>query len=218
VAYVQAQTVNALGQASRYVIHAKTSYAGGFYEEWIDKTTQRYRNDLYGSTGPANPVGPDGKAQAPPAPDQIGLGSIHLMQSHSATGPSGNQDLVTVDYDLKVWWTEHVSDPKPVSAVPDPTDPDAMQKAVANGTVQLLGHETVGGVDTLHLRLFAVQRGYRLDLWVDARTFLPIAETATVISASTDEASVRTEYTWLPRTSGNLAHLVLTPPPGFQRR
>ena len=67
VSYVQEQTVKALGQASQYVIYAKNTYGSDHYDEWIDKATQRYRNDVYTSIAPASPA-PGGKPGAPPPP------------------------------------------------------------------------------------------------------------------------------------------------------
>lgn len=221
VSYVQQQTIEALDQASQYVIHARSTYGSGYYDEWIDKATQRYRNDVYTSEVPASPA-PDGQganeeqAQAPPAPADQTAGPLHLSQSHSVSGPKDNQTIITVDYDLKVWSQDRAPAGEPVTAV-DITDADSVRKAVNDGTVELLGREKVDGVDTLHLRLTGPNWSYQFDMWVDSTTYLPVQQTETKGDGEAFPASptVTRTYTWLPRTEENLAHLVLTPPPGF---
>ncbi len=213
VAYVQNQTLKALSRASDYVIDAKSTYKGGHYEEWTDTATHRYRSDVYGTS--THGSGSQDR-KAPPAASNQTADPIH--QSHLVTGPEGDQRIVTVDYDLKQWWTDRLPDENP-SEVPDITDPDSIRKAIADGTVQLVGKENVDGLDTLHLQLFGPKRSYRIDMWVDESNYLPVQGTA-VKATGKDEfpatATVTTKYSWLPRTEKNLAYLVLTPPPGFE--
>jgi hypothetical protein len=217
VAYVQAQTIKAVGQAPQYVVYKKEVSSGGSYDEaWTDRATQRIRVDIYGRS---YLVPPPGGSQMPPAPTDENLGPVHLQQANSAIGPNGNRDRFFVDYDDKTWSKLHDSDVLPTSTEPSFTDPDGIQAALNDGTLTLLGPETLNGRDTLHLRMFAVYRGYRIDLWVDATTFLPVQDTDTLISAG-DRAQpiVTTTYSWLPRTEQNLAKLVLTAPPGFRHK
>ncbi|SCE67788.1 hypothetical protein GA0074695_0242 [Micromonospora viridifaciens] len=226
VSYVQEQTVKALGQASQYVIHAKNSYGSGHYDEWIDKATQRYRNDVYTSEVPASPA-PDGKAgqadreetaRAPQAPGEQPAGPVHLSQSHAVSGPKRNQTIITVDYNGKWWSKDHAPAVEPAISV-DITDADSVHKAISHGTVELLGNEKVNGVDALRLRIDGPNWSYRIDMWVDSTTYLPVQQTATKGDgdALVPSSTVTTTYTWLPRTGENLARLVLTPPPGFVR-
>lgn len=215
VAYIQAQTIRAVSQAPQYVIYQKDAYGGGYYEVWTDRGTQRYRLDLYGRSSLA---APSGRLVAPPSPGQESLGPVHLQQSNSAVGPNGNRERFFVDYDLKTWSRSHDSKLTPKPVVPDPTDPDGIQAALNDGTLTLVGPETLNGRQTLHLRMFATHRGYRIDMWVDAATYLPVQETQRVIGAPDQDApAVTTTYSWLPRTEENLAKLVLTAPPGFRR-
>jgi len=217
VAYVQEQTIKALAEATDLVIYAKHAYDGGYYEEWVDKTTQRYRNNLYGPrSAPGSGTRSDGRAVAPPAPGTVDLGPIVLQHSHSASGPNGNRDLVSVNYEQQTWMSEHSTEVLPAPVVPDVTDPATMRAAVEAGTLELMGEETVNGVASVHLRMFAVQRGYRIDVWVDTVNFLPVQETSTVIDDQ-GPPKIVTTYSWLARTPENLAHLVLTPPAGFTR-
>ncbi len=220
VAYVQEQTVKALGRASQYVIHAESTYRGGHYDRWIDRATQRYRHDAYTSEVPACPW-PDGKpraAEAEPSGKQT-AGPVHLSQSHSVSGPKGNQTLITVNYDRKCW--SKVRAPYEGDVPLDITDADSVRKAIGDGTVELLGNEKVDGVDTLHLRLTGPHSMYRIDMWVDSTAYLPVRETAARGDGEKepflDSTTNTTTYTWLPRTGENLARLVLTPPPGFRQ-
>jgi hypothetical protein len=218
VAYVQDHTLKALSQASEYVIYAKNTYDDGHYEEWTDKATQRYRNDVYDRSSTAGSVSKDGTAKAPQAPTDQTPVPIHLSQSHLVTGPEGDQHIVTVDYDLKQWSTGHLTDESP-SGVPDITNPDSIRKAITDGTVELVGKEKVDGLDTLHLQLFGPERSYRIDMWVDETSYLPVQGTAAKGTGGREfsaTATVTTKYSWLPRTEENLAYLVLTPPAGFK--
>lgn len=208
VSYVQEQTVKALSRASEYIIYEKTTYSGGYYETWYDKTVPRYRNDVYGPVSLGWTRG-----TTLPAPDQITPGPIQLLQSHAVSGPPGDQTIVTVDYQLRTWSTDHMTDTPPASAIPDITEPETIRQAVKDGTLELLGEETVDGSLAVHLRIDAVQRGYRVDMWVDAETFLPVKMTDTV--PGEQQPRVTMTYSWLPRSEENLAHLELTPPPGF---
>jgi hypothetical protein len=219
VAHVQAQTIQAVSQASQYVIQMKNTYEGGYYDEWVDKATQRYRNDVYSQSVTVS-APPGGKMTAPAAPSSQPPGPIRLNQSHGLSGPDGNQDMITVDYDLKTWSTGRMTHPKP-TGIPDITDADSIRKAIADGTLELVGKEKVDGIDTLHLRLYGPKRSYRIDMWVDSKTYLPVRETAAKSGGTPGgpefpaSATVTTKYTWLPRTEENLARLAVTPPPGF---
>lgn len=230
VAYVQKQTVAALGTAEEYLIYSKTTYDTGYYETWTDKSTQQYRNDVYTTLLPLTDDVenlPDGSGRDAPGdrrdgepaprlvvPAEVPTGPMRLDQSHSVTGPPGGKVETTVDYDGR-WWSQSPTE-WPVnqpSEVPDMTDPDDMREAINAGTVELLGQEQVNGINTLHLRIAVTQRGYRVDLWVDSSSYLPVQET----ESTDDRAAVTRTFAWLPRTEENLARLVLTPPPGFVR-
>lgn len=221
VAQVQAQTLEAVSQASQYVIQMKSTYEGGYYDEWVDKATQRYRNDVYDQSVTTRGSA-DGRMTLPPAPSAQQPGPVHLHQSHGVSGPDGNQDVITVDYDLKTWFTSHTTDRRP-TGIPDITDADSIRKAIADGTLELVGKENVDGINTLHLRLYGPKRSYRIDMWVDSKNYLPVKEIAAKSGGKAGDkefpaaAAVTTKYTWLPRTEENLARLVLTPPPGFEQ-
>ena len=216
VAYVQEQTLKAISQSSQYVILARNTYEGGHYDEWTDKATLRYRNDVYDTSTEIAGRSADGKIHVP-APNELTPGPIHLHQSHAVSGPDGDQDITTVDYDLRTWSTGHLTDKRP-SDIPDITGADSIRKAITDGTVVLVGKENVDGHDTLHLRLDGPRQSYRIEMWVDGTTYLPVRETAAKGDGNgfPATATVTTTYTWLPRTEENLAKLVLTPPSGFK--
>jgi hypothetical protein len=222
VSYVQEQTLKALSQASQYVILAKSTYQNGHYDTWTDKATQRYRNDVYGRDV-AVQGSADGKMTMPPPPPLLEqqLGPIHLTQSHAVSGPDGDQDTVTVDYDAKWWSISHTTGKRPTD-IPDILDADSVRKAIAGGTLDLVGKEKVDGRDTLHLQLYGPKRSYRIDMWVDSESYLPVRDTAAKAGNKSGQqfpasATVTTKYSWLPRDEENLARLVLTPPPGFKQ-
>ena len=220
VSYVRTQTIEALGQASQYVIFAKSTYASGHYDTWVDRATQRYRIDTYTATITPLPRSEDGKIVLTD-PKDIVEGPVTRDQSISVSGPDGDQDTVTVDYRLRKWFTDHTAYGKAPSDLPDLTDPDSVREAVADGELDLVGPEKVDGRDTLHLRVFGPDRSYRVDMWVDSTTYLPVQEASAKSSGETGEQefpasyAVTTRYSWLPRTGENLARLVVTPPPGF---
>jgi hypothetical protein len=208
VAYVKAQTIKAVGRAEDYVIYSKDTGSGGYYETWTDCATQRYRVDTYDKNSPMQRIGE--KAPKPPA----GGYPLHHDQTNLVTGPEGNQDILTIDWPTKRWYTSHDSSSRPAGGVPNPTDPDSVRKAINDGTVQLVGKEQVDGRDTLHLLIIGPDHSSRIDMWVDSTSYLPVKDIAVKDQSTKDEES--TTYTWLPRTAENLAKLVVTPPAGFE--
>lgn len=220
VAHVQAQTIKALGRASDYVIYSKTIHDGdpyGVYEEqWLDKATQRSRVDYYGGGPRIRVGGSGGKPVFTLEPDPT-PGRVELRLSQSFSGPLGDQVMVQVNYYDRMWHQERYTQDAPSAVDPDITDADAVRKAIADGTLELLGEEKVDGFDTLHLRLYGPEKSSYLDMWVDAKSYLPVKEISDKSPADPDSLTLNTTYRWLPRTEENLARLELTPPPGFKR-
>ncbi|MEV4311772.1 hypothetical protein [Actinocrispum sp. NPDC049592] len=226
VAYIQAETVKALGQASQYVIYSKDTYNTGYYETWTDKATLRYRNDGYTQLPPSPPMGKrnaDGSVSLPAGPPKVELGPMRRQQSNAVKGPWENQEITTIDWENKWWSTHHMSEPKPNFEIPDPTDPEGLRKAVADGKLELVGQEKVGTIDTHHLRLIGPKREYKIELWVDATTYLPVKESAIKNHGGQgdqefpESGGEAITYAWLPRTEENLAKLTLTPPADFKQ-
>lgn len=220
VGFVKEQTSKALGQASKYVIFSKSTYDGGYYDTWTDPATGRYRNDTYTTIVYRPSSDKKGSVRATaPDPDGIAYGPMHRQQSHAVSGPMDSRRVVSVDYEREHWTVDR--DAVPVHRdIPVITDPESIRKAIKDGTVELLGEEKVNGVKALHLRIFGPKRSYRIDMWVDSGTYLPVREIAGkagkdgVFPAS---AAVTSMYSWLPRTKENLSLLELTPPAGFTR-
>jgi hypothetical protein len=214
-AQVRAATIEALGKASDYVIFSKTTYDSGYYDTWLDKSTNRYRNDVY-TTLPAATEG----GRRMPDPHNPPRGPMRLSQSHAASGPRTNRETISVDYDGKWWSVSHDTD-APGSAIGlDVTDQESVRAAISNGTAELLGHEDVNGIDTLHLRVIGQKLEFRLDLWVDSKSYLPIKDDLVKGDGSGEfkpSHNVATTYKWLPKTEENLRFLTLTPPADFKK-
>jgi hypothetical protein len=217
LAHVQAMTIQALRSAEDYVMHEKNMLDSGYLEYWWDRATDRYRLDSYSTIiQPDEELepGPDGKMTLPPIPDEMPTGPPRLTHSIAGDGPVGDIYYTYVDYDRKTWSTSHDTEKPPPLEVPDVLDADALKKAIDEGRMELIGAETIGDKETHHLRLFATRRGYQIDLWVDATSYLPVRQTSTVIDGP-EEPVMTSDYDWLPRDEENLAKLELTPPPDF---
>jgi hypothetical protein len=220
VAYVKTQTTNALDKASNYVMHVySTRTGGGSNDMWSDPATGRERGDNRG-------------------PDSTPVESYAV-----GAGATGDWTFLTIDYTRRTWWTtpwpKSQNEPLLPGPLPPPVkvgqgmplrqvltlvayvvDPARIRDALGNGTLRLLGQERIGGHETLHLHLTVGANGLpeilpmTLDLWVDAVTFLPYREIASMGSSKSTA-----DYAWLARTPANLAHLDLpVPPAGFTHR
>jgi hypothetical protein len=217
LAHVQDMTIQALRSAQDYVIHEKQTLDSGYYEFWTDRSTDRYRMDAYSSLVQPEPnARPDGVVTLPANPDEIPTGPLRLTHSIAGDGPLGDRYYTYVDFDRQTWHTHHDTEVGLPAEVPDVLDADALKKAIDEGRMELIGAETIGDRHTHHLRLFATIRGYQIDLWVDATSYLPVRETSTVIDGP-DEPVLTSDYDWLPRDEETLAKLELTPPPDFAK-
>lgn len=211
VAQVQEQTLRALRSAQNQIIHERTDYDSGYSETWTDRSTRRYRLDNYSTL--VQPDGTDTDTRTPRT------GPMHRTQSIAGTGAPGDVRYTVVDWELRTWSTNHDDSIVLEGEVPDILDPDALRTAIDEGRMEMIGPERVGDRDTHHLRLFATRRGYQIDLWVDAATYLPVRETSIVLGEDAPAKPVMTnDYTWLPRSAENLAKLDLVAPPDFTRR
>lgn len=216
VAYVQEQTLKAVGQAKDYVIFERNTYAGGHHDTWFDKRDNRYRNDVYSTIyGDVNTKPGSDRGVTAPEPGSIKPKPLMLQQSHAASGPMNNRTIVTVDWMDKWWSVDQVdeSDHRTASGV-DVTDPESMRAALKKGKLELLGEETIDGKRTLHLGVNG-DGGSRFEFWVDVESFLPVQSTAK--KGGDTSGGELSKWKWLPRTPENLDKLTLTAPPGFKK-
>ncbi|MFI7680765.1 hypothetical protein [Actinophytocola sp. NPDC049390] len=217
LAHVQAMTIQALRSAEDYVIHEKQLLKYGYDEFWTDRATDRYRLDAYSTIIESNEEpepGPNGEVTVSVKPGAPPTGPLRRTRSVAGDGPMGDRYYTHVDYDRKTWSTSHDTEIPPPPEMPDVLDADALKKAIDEGRMELVGAETIGDKETHHLRLFANRRGYQIDLWVDATSYLPVRQTSTVIDGP-EKPVMTSDYDWLPRDEENLAKLELTPPPDF---
>jgi hypothetical protein len=91
-------------------------------------------------------------------------------------------------------------------------DLDPFTNFPTTARVALLGRETIGRQPTFHLR-FTISGGplsSTTDIWIDRSTYLPVREKLVVPETSFNKRltyTVTDDFTWLPRTRANLAHL-----------
>jgi hypothetical protein len=200
---VSARTATALADVDRYVIRTRTVSSGSATDSLVDRATGRTRLDTYDPAGAR-------------------LESIGITSTSD-----GGLRAVVVEYRDRAWWTWS-SGPEPgqpaarTVGLPRYADPVEIRKALHDGTIRMLGEETLNGRHALHLRLTFPPKGTMtavLDLWVDAESYLPYrATTTTTGTKERDRSSGHTvDYTWLARTPAHLARLTVTPPAAFTR-
>jgi hypothetical protein len=195
VAYVTAHTGAALAKAADYVLETRSAPKAGILDvNRVDRKSGRSRFDSSGPGGKMNSIATVGQ-------------------------PAGGQSVLVVDYPARAWWTYTLP---PAPSVPAGSlkagtfeDPAEIADAIAKGQLEILGTEQLDGRRTLHLRVDEIKGSppIRLDLWVDAESYLPYRS----ITVKTGR-SWTTDYGWLPRTDTNLAALDLAPPAGFTHR
>jgi hypothetical protein len=120
-----------------------------------------------------------------------------------------------VDYAKRTWTTyrRHIT-PLPATPMPSsvPVGPLGIAvgfaRGITSGGYRVLGSETIGGRETLHLRSNP-PAGHSVDVWIDASTYLVLREL---------EPGSRTtvDYDYLRRTPANVAKTRLKVPPGFR--
>ena len=103
--------------------------------------------------------------------------------------------------------------PVPASSlgVPHETSVAQLKAQLRSGSLTLLGHQSVDGIDALHLK--GRSQGQPLDLWIDPATY-NIVRVQLVGKGGYRWVE---DLKWLPPTPENLALLKVVIPPGYQR-
>jgi hypothetical protein len=89
---------------------------------------------------------------------------------------------------------------------------------VADGLVHVVGYPNLNGEQTVELNS-NTPGVTTLDLWVSARTYLPLQSVTTGPTGDPNPGKTWTEvdqYSFLSPTQANLANLQVTVPPGFR--
>jgi hypothetical protein len=118
---------------------------------------------------------------------------------------------VLVDYRQRTYWSRPgVSD---VSGFEEVKAPQQIAQDVAAGVMTVTGPgEPINGQATIKLRSDPAKAEIPLDLWVDAKTYVPVR------FQFQQPDSAPFDLTWLPPTAENLAQLTTTViPDGFRR-
>jgi hypothetical protein len=143
------------------------------------------------------------------------------------------QNTLTVTYDSETWSVSSGTlecggggrgcpvPPKPNGACNCDLDP--FTNFGTKPHVSLLGKQTIDRQPTFHLR-FTIAGGpfaSTTDFWINRSTYLPVhlklVAPKTSVKNSLRPYAVTNDFTWLPRTSANLADLAPTIPRGFKR-
>jgi hypothetical protein len=137
--------------------------------------------------------------------------SLYLQPKPSSTAPVSGSVLV-VDYPSRQWFQGAIDGVITIGGL----SPAQIRADIANGTFRIVGTEQLDGRPAIRLTLTADDPALTKTLWVDARTYLLLQVTFTVIDGTT-VTSNRVKYQVLPATSANLGLLVPPIPAGFAR-
>ncbi|HEY3506187.1 MAG TPA: hypothetical protein VGN37_25790 [Actinocatenispora sp.] len=128
--------------------------------------------------------------------------------------------MTVVEYGTRRYYVEPVAatTPPPEHATGKAGEPvldtvQGIRAAVQRPDIRIVGHDTVDGRPTTHLRFSVTASGDTVtgDAWFDARTYVPLRATTTY------GRSIRITTRFLPRTAASLAKTRLAIPPGFHR-
>jgi hypothetical protein len=141
----------------------------------------------------------------------------------SGTGIYGPvTELVNVDYTNRTWHRSTFPPGKGGSPVPWAQTVAAIRGEIASGGWAVVGRGETDGHKAIELRwkngvgpLYGPDSG-TWELWVDAKTYLPVEEILNETGARKQYAV--TTYQFLPPTSANLATFTAVIPPGFTRQ
>jgi hypothetical protein len=100
---------------------------------------------------------------------------------------------------------------------------EQMRALIAHGPVQVIGHQRLGGTNTIVIRLTSPYGRTSLTIWINAASYLPILTTIASDKDGYERTGMAsgwliketTEFEWLPPTRANLAQLNAPIPAGF---
>jgi hypothetical protein len=140
-----------------------------------------------------------------------------MIENATTVGDDGTVRLETVVYSAHMWTTFTTGMKARSETLAEYAE---HYRTGVTAIYKNLGHDQLGGRDTLHLQRHASfdtpmgTRAFTNDLWVDALTYLPVRQRNST-SGTGGQMSV-TDYDWLPRTPENLLKLELVVPDGFK--
>jgi hypothetical protein len=130
-----------------------------------------------------------------------------------------------IDHVHRTWYvfTEPVCEPFPAGgeSIMDVVgrggkwSPTQLRTALDRHDLVVVAHEQVRGRDTIHLGLRDPDVQDAWEVWVDAKTYVPLRLTNVVGMPGSFRAT--TDYDWLPRTPEVLAKLTQRPPADYRR-
>ena len=149
-------------------------------------------------------------------------GAVYARNGFVYTGDSARietANLTTGQWDSLVQKFPPGRHPERITGPGSQYLPDTIRMQLADGLLIVIGHETLDGRDTIHLKQH-LPAGIPAefvpsDIWVDASTYLPIREVEHNALTGTDTVI---HFEWLPDTSENLAKTVFKAPAGLVDR
>ena len=124
----------------------------------------------------------------------------------SSVWTNGKFTGVVVDYTTQTWWPTT----GPILPRQTPQVASAIEQALQDGDLTIVGSAVVSGQQTIELSAAATSSRGSYDIWVDPTTYLPVQVTETSIAGT-----LQTEFEWLPPTQSNLTLLNPRIPSGF---
>lgn len=134
-----------------------------------------------------------------------------IVSESADTGPGRKATATFIDFGQRVWWNARGgfgSEGRALTSVP------TLRQQLAAGALTMVGHDTVAGQPTIHLRYRAdvfmvLGRKYFVsmkDVWVSAKSFLPLRYAG---------HGAVTDLSWSPKPP-TTAEVTAVPPAGFK--
>lgn len=227
VAYVIQRMEKALGAAGQAgtISHTQTSFpAGAAITPYSDTRTSSY--PLRATPLPVGSL--EGWAYGGRFRSLALSAAGKPLWGETLTETATTQVNVAVDYGKATWWRAVA----PAATIINPDDlasggctgvtaagpltiwPALIRHELACGNYTITGRAWVNGVDAITIRSAGQGSPGIETLYVDPATYLPL-RIVTVPRSSAVRPTIRTDFTWLPATSANVADLNPPIPSGF---